>query len=495
MSRFRSPDEYASADGYRLLPFRFRRLPDPSLPVLLTNDVGEHLWMEDPQFHDYAGKRLPANHPQFADLESRHFLSRDDQPIPLESMALQLRSRKAFLFEGPALHIFVATLRCNHSCQYCQVSRRVEGESPRFDMSFETVTRAVGHVLASPAKQVTVEFQGGEPLLAFEVIRFAVEELERRNASIGKTLRYVITTVLQHLTPERLEFIRQHRIELSTSFDGPAGVHNANRPLPSRDSYQRTVAGLDQAREALGPHAVAALTTITKKSLSSPEAIIDSYRELGLHSVFLRPLSPYGFAAKSPQRDYSVAEFMAFYRKAIAHLIQVNLDGYAMDEAYAALLLRSILTPFSHGHVDLRSPAGAGLGTLVYNYDGKVYASDEARMLAAMGEETFCLGHVENSYAELMRSDAMQLIAAGGIAESIPGCSDCAYLPFCGSDPVDSYRRQGDVIGHRPTSDFCERQMGMFDLLFGYLHRGTEDQKRVLLSWVTRRRPVPLAVD
>jgi hypothetical protein len=41
------------------------------------------------------------------------------------------------------------------------------------------------------------------------------------------------------------------------------------------------------------------------------------------------------------------------------------------------------------GYVDLRRPAGIGLGALVYNYDGKVFASDEGRMLAEMGDRTF----------------------------------------------------------------------------------------------------------
>src|SRR5262249_8386551 len=35
-------------------------------------------------------------------------------------------------------------------------------------------------------------------------------------------------------------------------------------------------------------------------------------------------------------------------------------------------------------YVDLRNPAGIGLGTLVYNYDGKIFASDEGRMRAEM---------------------------------------------------------------------------------------------------------------
>lgn len=57
-------------------------------------------------------------------------------------------------------------------------------------------------------------------------------------------------------------------------------------------------------------------------------------------------------------------------------------------------MLTKILTNDDPGYVDLMSPAGIGIGALVYNYDGGVYASDEGRMLAEMGDETFHLGDV-----------------------------------------------------------------------------------------------------
>lgn len=43
----------------------------------------------------------------------------------------------------------------------------------------------------------------------------------------------------------------------------------------------------------------------------------------------------------------------------------------AIEEAYASILLGHILTPFPTGYVDLRSPAGAGLGAIVYNMMGE----------------------------------------------------------------------------------------------------------------------------
>ena len=67
-----------------------------------------------------------------------------------------------------------------------------------------------------------------------------------------------------------------------------------------------------------------------------------------------------------------------------------------------------MLTPFDTGYVDLMSPAGIGIGAVVYNYDGDVYASDESRMLAEMDDKTFCMGNVhQHSYEELFLSDAL----------------------------------------------------------------------------------------
>ncbi|MFX4914397.1 His-Xaa-Ser system radical SAM maturase HxsB, partial [Acinetobacter baumannii] len=67
-----------------------------------------------------------------------------------------------------------------------------------------------------------------------------------------------------------------------------------------------------------------------------------------------------------------------------------------------------MLTPFQPGYVDLLSPAGAGVAAVVYNYDGDVYASDESRMLAEMGDKSFCIGNVHsNTYEEIFSNDTL----------------------------------------------------------------------------------------
>jgi His-Xaa-Ser system radical SAM maturase HxsB len=334
---------------------------------------------------------------------------------------------------------------------------------------------------------LTVEFQGGEPLLHFARVRALVEAIEQHNRSEGRTLRFVIASTLHDLTDEQLAFMREYQFELSTSLDGPEWLHNANRPRPERDSYQRTIEGIERGRKALGEDAVSALTTLTRRSLEAPREIIDEYRKLGFHSISLRPLSPYGFARKTEGRHgYPMADFLRFYEVALDHLLAVNRAGYFMEETYGRMLLSQLLTPFSHGYVDLRSPTGAGLGALVYDYDGRVYPSDEARMLASMGDHAFALGRVDESVSAWLDSPAMQRVLAAGVAEALPTCADCAYVPLCGADPIDHYARQGDTIGHRPTSDFCRKQMGLFDLLLQRWEQGSATDQRILEDWALR---------
>jgi radical SAM protein with 4Fe4S-binding SPASM domain len=148
------------------------------------------------------------------------------------------------------------------------------------------------------------------------------------------------------------------------------------------------------------------------------------------------------------------------------------------------LLLRKILTPFPTGYVDLQSPAGIGISCLVFNYDGGIYASDEARMLAEMGDQKFRLGHLAtDTYDSVMLSPVLIDALDRTMTEGTPMCSDCGFQPYCGSDPVQHYATQGDVVGFKPRSTFCRKSMEVLRHLFRLL----EDDRRaaeILTSWI-----------
>ncbi|WP_420007568.1 His-Xaa-Ser system radical SAM maturase HxsB [Xanthomonas sacchari] len=488
--KFRPPHAFTGkAAPYRLLPLRFRRLPWDPKRVFVSSLAGDWMTMEHSLFRRLVEHDLPLDHPALPDLQARHMVVLEQDRSSLAPLISQFRTRKSYLFDGPALHIFVVSLRCHHTCNYCQVSRQ-QTSATQFDMSGQAAALAVDRLFEWPSPELTIEFQGGEPLLHFDQVRSLTEQIVARNVQEKRALRFVLASTLHDLTDSQLSFFKEHRFKLSTSLDGPEWLHNANRPRPERDSYRRTVDGIERGRAALGDDAVSALTTLTKRSLEVPRAIIDEYRKLGFHSISLRPLSPYGFAVKTRYRNgYSMSAFLDFYAQALDYLIEINCDGFQMEETYASLLLSQLLGSFAHGYVDLRSPTGAGFGAVIYDYDGQAYPSDEARMLASMGDPRFSLGRVDQSVTDWLKSPAMMQLMAAGVAEALPTCSDCAYVPLCGADPVDHFARQGDTIGHRPTSDFCQRQIGLFDLLLERYEQASQEERAVLEQWAIQSAP------
>ena len=64
-----------------------------------------------------------------------------------------------------------------------------------------------------------------------------------------------------------------------------------------------------------------------------------------------------------------------------------------------------------------------------------------------------------------MLSDALLDPLEESFALSAPMCSDCAFEPYCGADPVYHHATSGDFVGRKPVSAFCRRNMAIFKLL------------------------------
>jgi uncharacterized protein len=452
-----------SAHGWQLLPLRFHRLDADS--VVLTNLLGEHVFVTPDELACIVD-RTCVDQELLARLRATHLIQVPGETLPAELLAIKLRTRLRRLADSTGLHIFVVTLRCEHTCRYCQVSRQSTAKS-EFDMTEETARQALQLAFRSPSPHLKIEFQGGEPLLNFPLIRWITAEAKRMNAEHGKDLAFVIATNLALLDEEILKFCAEQGVHLSTSLDGPQDLHNGNRRRPGRDSWEQAVAGIKRAQERLGSDRVSALMTTTEAGLDRAADIIDTYADLGLHGVFLRPISPYGFALRGRGgANYDVERWLKFYAAGLDRIVELNRQSVPMVEIYASIIAKKMLTSTDPGYVDLTSPAGIGIGALVYNYDGDIYASDEGRMLAEMGDRTFRLGNVhDSSYADVMLSESLLHPLTESIALSAPMCSTCAFEPYCGADPVFHHATAGDFTGHKAFSAFCRRNTGVFTLL------------------------------
>lgn len=462
---------------YALLPFNFIRFSDKEVlineigdiavcPQGTVRDLTEHKELEEELYRD-----LLAN-----------FIVTDNLLSPmLDVMATRLHEKKVFLEDFTALHIFVLTLRCNQNCIYCHASSQDEN-SVHCSMTQETMRRAIELMFQSPSKYLTMEFQGGEPSLEYDLLKYAIETTEDMNLSEGRKIEYVLCTNSIHLSERLLDLCKQYNVLISTSLDGPSWLHNKNRG--KKDSYERVVAGIERARRQLGEDKVAALMTASEEALDYPEEIVDEYVKLRFPGVFLRSLNPYGLAKDNDDWNAYTERFIEFYKRALFHILQLNKEGTYIREEFAAIVLKKMLTPWSTGFVDLQSPAGTINSVIVYNYDGRVYASDESRMLAELGDYTFCLGSVHDDYEKIVRGATARRMGNVWNNETLAGCADCPIRQYCGADPVRNYSTQGDMYGYRPTSWLCRKNRAIIEFILELVVTRRDEVMPIFRKWL-----------
>ncbi|NOY24623.1 MAG: His-Xaa-Ser system radical SAM maturase HxsB [Oligoflexia bacterium] len=478
-------------------PFRFGRVAGK---VLLTHDTGQWIFLSETDFTALLAGQVGTDHPQYAELLDKGFI-RDG--MDAEEIADRFRRKKRWLGMGPHLHVVIATLRCNQSCKYCHASR-TDMDRVDTDMSLETAKKVVDTALQSPSPYLAFEFQGGEPTVNFDVIKFIVEYAREKNRQEDKRLDFSLVTNMTCMDEDKAEWLLANDVLLCTSLDGPQDVQDWNRPLTGRaqGSFQtvmKWITYFNRRYVELGRDPdlwhVDALMTTTRRSVQRWTDIIDLYVSLGIRNIYLRPLNPFGFITKTWKMvGVDMDEFLQLYQQALDHIIQLNRDGVQIIEGTAALFLKKMLTPDDPNFVDLRSPIGAGTGQIAYNYDGTIFPSDEGRMIDAMGDDLFALGKVgQVSIQDAIRHPTVRTMAVASLLDSLPMCSTCWNAPYCGVRPLHNYMQGGDLFGQRIRTPKCQQHMGIARMLFERLQADDDGSlARIFQRWtVTRPRETP----
>ncbi|MFA5139513.1 MAG: His-Xaa-Ser system radical SAM maturase HxsB [Elusimicrobiota bacterium] len=464
MGRSRAPDRTCTA-----APLYSRKLGGRHL---ITNDWGHYAFLSQEELDRLRAGRLGPAESRFPELVDKGFIR---ERMDFKGLAGDFRTLNRFLWQGPTLHIFVTTLRCNHACLYCQSSAgRVVGHET--DMSLETAKAAVDMVFAGPNRNIAIEFQGGEPLLNWPVVRFVVQYARKRNEAEKRSLFLSVVTNLSLMDEGKLEFLLDNEVSICTSLDGPAPLHDRNRVFhggSSQETAVRWIKEIERRRLSEPPprrriFKTSALMTTTRFSLPAWREIVDTYLDAGFGGIFLRPLSPIGYAKKVwGTIGYGAEEYLDFYRRALDYILEINLRGRPFIERMAAVLAWKVLKRRDPNFVDCRSPCGASIGQVAYNFDGDIYTCDEGRMVAQQGDPIFRIGNVlRDSYDEIMASPATKGCCMASVLDSQPACSRCVYKPYCGLCPVYNYEAQGSLMGQLPRNMHCRVLKGVFDILF-----------------------------
>jgi len=158
-------------------------------------------------------------------------------------------------------------------------------------------------------------------------------------------------------------------------------------------------------------------------------------------------------------------------------------------ERHAAIMLAKILNDEEPNYLDLRTPGGAVIGQMGYHPDGRIFSSDEGRMVAAMGDDIFHVGDVgKTSYSDLMSADTVRALVLASTNDSQPGCVSCTYKMYCGQQPEYNYKTQGTIFGRMVDSIWCKKHKYIFDYLMTKVHQADPQEMEIFRRWTTNRR-------
>ncbi len=438
-----------------LLPFRFEGLGND---LLFSNEAGDFFFSNEPTLD-----RMALGQPTLGDLtflKARGFAYDHIDDFYVGSFVDRLALRKA-IPSATSYLIVVPTLRCDHACSYCQVSRAPVG-ARGFDWSEETFERFLKFLDTLPAEHIQIEFQGGEPTLRLDLIERVVVACEAR----FERCRFIVCTHLRTVDPKLIELMERHEIGISTSIDGPDDIHTQNRTGDLVVTRQ-VIDNATSIIERFGSERLSALPTITREDYGRIAEIVDRYVDLGLTSIYLRPVNYQGFARKRhPDSVTNDDEWFSAYRAALQHIFAHNRRSERkITEFTLELALRRILRPGENGHVDLRSPNPPARDYLVIDYDGRLYPSDEARMVTRVGVIDLAIGDLATG----LDQQKVDWLAWNQMNDVHETCQHCAFQPYCGIDVIDDIARYGRIDGIKEDTRFCRSNKSMFRMVFSML--------------------------
>ncbi|MEA3430462.1 MAG: His-Xaa-Ser system radical SAM maturase HxsB [Nanoarchaeota archaeon] len=438
--------------------FRTRRIDDN---YFLTNDYGGYCILNEKEYGELRSGSISDELKQR--LRNSHILIDEKD---LDRLISLTKKRYSFLMQGTSLHIIIPTLRCNMKCIYCHASSRPVDDLS-CNMDEEIAKKTVDFIFQSPAKGLCIEFQGGEPLLNWPILKFVVSYAKELNKSHNKNLLFTVVTNLSLMDEDKMNFFIDEGVDICTSLDGHKELHDKNRLLVGGSNYDQVLFWLKKINEeylkrGIKEKRVHALPTITKESLKYSRQIIDEYIKLGLKEIHIRFLNNLGVAKDSWFNiNYSVYDFMKFWIDSVEYIKELQKQGIEINERMVKIMFSKIETGEDPNYLDLRSPCGAAIGQLAYSYNGDIFTCDEARMIG--NNDLFLLGNVKFSkYSDIVTCDKACATVNSSINDQYI-CDTCAYKPYCGLCPVCAYAEQGTIITKVSDSSRCKIFKQQFD--------------------------------
>ena len=158
--------------NYKSLPIKFRELEDRSIVISNLANI-YHVLDNIQSLRDVFELGQCSDENLLNELEQKLFITSEEDfesKVHLTASAFSKRINKDLT--SPRLIMIVPTLRCDHHCSYCQVSR-VNADLSGFDLQPSQIPSLINYIKKIEKPPYKIEFQGGSAYLTKKLINSA----------------------------------------------------------------------------------------------------------------------------------------------------------------------------------------------------------------------------------------------------------------------------------------------------------------------------------
>lgn len=351
-----------------------------------------------------------------------------------ENLSLDLKKRKTYV---KALCLNVAHT-CNLSCDYCFASQgKYNGD--RAIMSYEVGQKAIDYLLENSGhhRNLDIDFFGGEPLLAWKVVKQIVAYARSKEQEYKKKFRFTFTTNGMLLNDEVTEFLNQEMYNVVLSLDGRQEVHDQLRKtVNGKGSYEHIVPKFQEFVRKRGDQEYYVRGTYTRNNVDFTNDIFHiadlGFDKISMEPVICDPKEPYALTEEDLPEIYNQYEILA-------------KEMIGRGEKGKGFTFYHYMLDLSEGPCIQKRITGCGSGTeyLAVTPWGELFPCHQF-----VGDEEYSMGNLWDGITK----PELQCQFKESNCYSKPECKDCWAKLYCsGGCPANALHATGSLVG---TYDF-----------------------------------------
>lgn len=349
---------------------------------------------------------------------------------------------------------------CNMSCKYCYAEEGVYNDEGKMDIA--TAKKGFEFLVNnSSANELGVILFGGEPLMAFDLIKELVVYIREREKEIGKKVYINMTTNGTLLNEEIETFFETYNVRMMISIDGDKQVHDCNRYFKNKvGSYELVIDKTKRLREQ-GKLTARATISSGKQDLVYT---FEHLQNLGFRSIVMSPainlFDKSDFIEFTKRQEEYVEEFFK----------AANCGDYSTCKKMRMVYSR-LQRIHNYTGRERAYSCGAARAGLAIDIHGDMYPCHRFVSL-----KNYVLGNINKSLAK--QKDFLKQI---NVNEGHEKCKACWLKNMCMGDcPYNNYEFTGNVSA--TDERVCEINIATFKKMIEVYLKLQEGQKKELFD-------------